>query len=376
MATPLGLHIPSSTATVTVSIIDTGTTIRGIPCTTFVEPEIPGHEYLAAPCFSFLIQNVAQNRTLLFDLAITKNWQNWPAPLYERLVTFGGTQPVVPQDVRDVLDAHGFDATSIEGIIWSHTHVDHVGDVSRFPPQTKLIVGAGAKADVFPGYPTVPNASFNESEIAGHEVQELDFSGPLVIAGCAAVDYFGDGSLYLLDTPGHCVGHVCALARVTSGPDSFVLMGGDAVHHGGELRPHPWRPLPTSILPDPFGGASGVPCPGEIFDALLPDGREAPFYKPSRQPHSAHADVSTMAETIKRLQEADGHDNILIIPAHDPSFVNVVDMFPKALNSFMEKGWVQKTKWAWLASFAKAVGRDEEIPRRLFGDPRPVSVNK
>ncbi len=39
-----------------------------------------------------------------------------------------------------------------------------------------------------------------------------------------AHDLYVDGSLYLLDTPGHWPGHMCALARTT--PDTFILLEG------------------------------------------------------------------------------------------------------------------------------------------------------
>ncbi|KAI1367086.1 beta-lactamase-like protein [Xylaria arbuscula] len=376
MATPVDLNIPTSTSTVNVSIIDTGATFKGLPADSLLEPTIPGHEYLGGPCFSFLIQHPTLNRTLLFDLAMNKDWEKWPKPLLEAFLGSGATA-VVPSDVRSVLDKHNFDLKSIEAVIWSHTHFDHIGDVSSLDPSTKIIVGPGTKTAVFPGYPTVQAAHFNEYNVAGHEVDEVDFStSPLKIGAITAIDYFGDGSFYLLDTPGHCMGHMCALARVTSSPDSFILLGGDAVHHGGELRPHRWHPLPEFISPNSFNLASPAPCPGEIFHKLLLKGKEAPFYTPSTKPYSYHMDVPTMLETIKKLQEVDAHDNIFMVPAHDAGIQKTVGLFPKTANAFMEKGWVQKTRWMWLADFAKAVGQDENIPRQIFGDYRPVSSEK
>ncbi|KAI1352969.1 beta-lactamase-like protein [Xylaria sp. FL0043] len=371
MAAPPDLNIPSSTSIVNVSIIDTGTIFRGIKTTSFVEPSIPGHEYLAGPCFSFLIQHPTQNRALIFDLAVRKDCQNWPKPFYESFIGAGATA-IVPEDVREFLDRHGVDTKNIEGVIWSHSHFDHTGDVSTFEPGTKLIVGPDTKNDVFPGYPAKQAATFNESEVAGREVDEIDFSSSsLKIGGFAAIDYFGDGSFYLLDAPGHCIGHMCGFARVTSNPDSFILMGGDAIHHGGQLRPHPWRPLPKSVFPNPFDLTSHTACPGETFSKLLPNGKQAPFYQPSQL--KFHYDVPMMVETIRKLQEADAHDNILIIPAHDVSFLKVADFFPKTANAFMEKEWGWEARWAWLADFAKVVGQDENIPTKLWGDYRPVN---
>ncbi|KAK5637084.1 hypothetical protein RRF57_012796 [Xylaria bambusicola] len=299
MTAPLDLNIPPSTSIVNISIIDTGATFKGLPASALVEPNIPGHEWLGGPCLAFLIQHPTKDRSLLFDLAMKKDWENWPKKFLEFFLGTGATT-VVPTDVRTVLNKHGVDTMKIEGVIWSHTHFDHVGDVSTLEKGTKIIVGPGTKKAVFPGYPTNPAAQFNESDVAGHEVDELNFeNSSLKIGGLAAIDYFGDGSLYLLDAPGHCVGHMCALARVTSNPDSFILMGGDAVHHGGELRPHHWHPLPDSILPNPFNVTSPAPCPGDIFHKLLLGGKDAPFYEPSRKSWSYHTDVPTMLETIK-----------------------------------------------------------------------------
>lgn len=42
------------------------------------------------------------------------------------------------------------------------------------------------------------------------------------------IDFFGDGSLYLVDAPGHLQGHLNMLAR--TGPGKWVYLGGDACH--------------------------------------------------------------------------------------------------------------------------------------------------
>jgi len=50
---------------------------------------------------------------------------------------------------------------------------------------------------------------------------EIDFAKNLLKIGpFATYDIFGDGSLYLLDTPGHAVGHMSGLVRTTTNPGS------------------------------------------------------------------------------------------------------------------------------------------------------------
>ncbi|KAI1082923.1 beta-lactamase-like protein [Whalleya microplaca] len=377
MAKSPELNIPASTSIVNVSIINTTGSLRGMPARPFIEPPIPGHDYLAAPAYAFLIQHPTLNRSIVFDLGIRKDYWNWPSSLLEPLKS-AGVSINVPKDVREILDEHNINTHSIEAVVWSHWHFDHTGNPATFEPSTALIVGPGVKENIFPGYPTNPNASFLESDYSNREVKEVDFSNSdIKIGRLPAVDYFGDGSFYFLDSPGHAIGHICGLARVTSNPDSFILMGGDAVHHGGELRPSKWRPLPESISPHPFTPLSSTPCPGELFEPLLRDGKEEPFYVPVAQFPLAppvHHDVPTAIQTIKKLQETDAYDNILIVPAHDQTMLHVVDFFPKPANAFMEKGWVKQTRWAFLADFAKAVGYEGKI--EAIGDYTPLPASK
>ncbi|KAF7522902.1 hypothetical protein G7054_g11990 [Neopestalotiopsis clavispora] len=134
MATPAPeLNIPPSTATVNVSIINTTGTIRGVNTWRFFEPSIKGHDWLATPCFAFLIQHPTLNRSIVFDLGIKKDLENLPPPLLERFKESGYTVDV-PKHVREILDEGGVDTQSLEAVIWSHWHFDHTGNPSTFEP--------------------------------------------------------------------------------------------------------------------------------------------------------------------------------------------------------------------------------------------------
>ncbi|KAI0850371.1 beta-lactamase-like protein [Daldinia vernicosa] len=374
MAKVPDLNIPASTSTVNVSILNTSGTIRGLSPSFFFGPTIEGHEYLAGPCYAFLIQHPVSKRTLVFDLGIRKDLENLP-PATLKTFESQGVNIIVPKHVREILDEQGVDTKSIEAVIWSHSHFDHTGNPSTFEPSTALIVGPGTKKAVFPGYPANPNSPFLlESDHAGREVKELDFSSSNIKIGkFSAIDYFGDGSFYFLDTPGHCIGHICGFARVTSNPDSFILMGGDGVHHNGELRPNHWHPLPDSISPHPFSPVSAAPCPGELFHKVLREGKDdEPFYIPVDGP--IHEDASLATETIKGLQEFDAHEDIFVVPAHDQFLLGLIDFFPKPANNFLEKDWVKKSRWLFLADFAKAVGHEGKI--ESTGDYTPLPKSK
>lgn len=55
-------------------------------------------------------------------------------------------------------------------------------------------------------------------------VREIQFNPEKKVGRFEAFDYFGDGSYYILNAPGHAIGHICALARVTSNPDSYIFV--------------------------------------------------------------------------------------------------------------------------------------------------------
>ena len=77
------------------------------------------------------------------------------------------------------------------------------------------------------------------------ELDETDFKP--TIDEFLAHNYFGDGSFFVLSAPGHTAGHLAALAHVTNGPATFVVLAGDCAHHPGVFRPSPCLPLPAQI---------------------------------------------------------------------------------------------------------------------------------
>lgn len=130
----------------------------------------------------------------------------------------------VRKDVVDILSEHGVSPSSIDAVIFSHHHWDHGGDMTKFPSSTSIIVGPGCKARYLPGWPVDPQAADTTSDLyEGRKTLELEFKAddPKVseISGFRSYDWWGDGSFYILSTPGHATGHLSALARTASGPE-------------------------------------------------------------------------------------------------------------------------------------------------------------
>ncbi|KAI0291816.1 hypothetical protein BC826DRAFT_1021000, partial [Russula brevipes] len=118
---------------------------------------------------------------------------------------------------------------------------------------TSLVVGPGFKSNskTYPGYPENPDSHIPRGALGGgRRLIELDFNGDGAaaaaarrIGGLRAIDWFRDDSFYIVEAPGVAGDHVMGLARTA--PDKFVLLGGGAAHHAGELRPNPLVPLPA-----------------------------------------------------------------------------------------------------------------------------------
>jgi hypothetical protein len=74
--------------------------------------------------------------------------------------------------------------------------------MQTFPSNVDLIVGPGIKEAYIPGWPK-REVPLQESDFAGRNVREMSFEeSKLKIDEFRALDYFGDGSFYLLDAPG------------------------------------------------------------------------------------------------------------------------------------------------------------------------------
>ncbi|KAK0470335.1 uncharacterized protein EV420DRAFT_1634763 [Desarmillaria tabescens] len=340
MATFLELGIPSSTSTVSVAAINLGALLLSsvLPAGFFLEPLLPGNESFRPPVYAFFIEHRITGKRLMFDLGLQKNH---PSAVQELLTLWRGRgcylEPA-DKDLFERLQDGGVDPATINTVIWSHGHIDHTGEMSKFPTTTELVIGPGLDTRTFP---TTPESHLLESDLAGRKVTELDLNDfALTIGDYEALDYFSDGSLYILNSPGVSTGppillekysflnaqagHISILARVTS--TSFVLLGADTCHHIGQVRPT------TELLehyPCPFHSIASRTTP------LLPE-----------HPGYGHAEPEVARTTIAKLAKLDMSPDILVIIAHDATVPAVIDEFPEILNKWKEKGWKEKLMWA------------------------------
>ncbi|KAB8576218.1 hypothetical protein FH972_025746 [Carpinus fangiana] len=344
----------SPLATCTVRIISPNR-VLGVPASAFLTPDITGSTtYSDTPCLSFLIEHVPEleasksPRRILFDLGISKDL-TMLHPSIQQAVVDMGISIDTPRDMVEILSDDRIRAENIESVIFSHHHFDHIGNLSLFPVSTtSLVVGPGFKKNFTPGFPVrEDNISIPQSTIEGRVIDEVNFANtdnlarPVKeIGGLKAVDWFGDGSLWLLDTPGHAIGHISALVRTTAATssverDTWVLLTGDVCHHAGELRPSVHHQLPQQ-------------CLGCL--AIHPkDCTNQPFYDPAPGPW--HLDVDTLKDTTALMQAFDADPDVFVILSHDHWLEGIVDLFPHSANQWKAKGWDDKVRWRFLKDF-------------------------
>ncbi|KAI9148731.1 Phenylacetone monooxygenase [Paramyrothecium foliicola] len=345
--TPPTIHIPPGRPIQAVKLINPVNFGPAI-LKRFMAPPLPGLEtFKSIPSFSFLLEHES-GKLLVFDLGIREDYQNYSSTIKHYIPTTG-YDIQVNKNVAGILLDHGISLESVEAVIWSHWHWDHIGDPSTFPASADLVVGPGFKKEMLPGAPSNPQSPIQESDYIGRNLREISFERPnsLMIGRFPAFDYFGDGSFYLLDSPGHAVGHLCGLARTTTGPDTFVLLGGDICHYAGIFRPSKYLPIPQSISPHPCHPQSHVPlCPGDSFERLQRSrGR---LSTDSVFDLTFGHDLSLARETTAQLQELDCDENIFVIVAHDATVRDSAPHFPLSLNDWKAQGLGKGLKWAFL----------------------------
>lgn len=247
---------------VTVSALEGGHLT--LPEHLFVTDAEPGRKR-TLPSLCFLIQHPSQSKNdagrqtnMVFDLGLKRDLQGYMPAMQTHIAA---RQPIhTSPDVAESLKAGNINpATDVDYVILSHVHWDHEGTPSDFERAT-FVVGHGTlhllENGAPPHYPQelfnhqllprervwefaaspLPEAEFGPGReyigekgagIKGKQWQKLQSaSGETLFP--AVIDVFDDGSIYLIDSPGHLFGHMNLLARV--GATKWVYLGGDCCH--------------------------------------------------------------------------------------------------------------------------------------------------
>jgi glyoxylase-like metal-dependent hydrolase (beta-lactamase superfamily II) len=218
------------------------------------------------PSLAFLIQhpspstNGSNNVTsLVFDLGVKRDLNRYTPAQREHVTQ---RQPVItdPDCAASLRNSQAplNPTKDIDLVILSHVHWDHVRTPSDFASAT-FVVGSGTLNVLKNGAgPLFPAALFNDDELPAcrtvefppvpgdspsgvprHTPTPTNTQATLPSSAStwawqphsgfpAAIVFFDDGSLYVIDSPGHLYGHLNLLARV--GQSEYIFLGGDSCH--------------------------------------------------------------------------------------------------------------------------------------------------
>jgi N-acyl homoserine lactone hydrolase len=133
----------------------------------------------------------------------------------------------VPAQLR----ARGIEPSEIKTVIMTHLHVDHASAMSEFPGATFLFSAAEWEAAVntprpaFHGY--IQRQFDHAFDYRTIEFEDGDDAVTSFATFGRSVDVFGDGSIRLVYTPGHTLGHVSVILRLGN---REAMLVGDAAY--------------------------------------------------------------------------------------------------------------------------------------------------
>lgn len=209
-----------------------------IPEKFFVVPNDPDVKF-TVPSMCFLIQHTGKDdgktSRIVFDLGLRRDLKLYPEPIQKHCEN---RQPMsTSPDVVESLKSGGLDVNDIDFVIFSHVHYDHIGLPRDFTsPNTKFTVGPGS-LDLLSGKTSlkIGSHSFFESDLLPPE-RTIELPSPVADSwqplGCFphTIDYFNDGSVYIVNAPGHLPGHINLLCKLSDSPRKYCYLAGDACH--------------------------------------------------------------------------------------------------------------------------------------------------
>jgi glyoxylase-like metal-dependent hydrolase (beta-lactamase superfamily II) len=238
---------------VTVSAIEGG--FITLPDACFVTPSNP-EDRRTVPSLAFLLEHTRPSPfrhdassekplRLMFDLGLRSELRRY-IPAQQAHLQHREPYSLGPGAAKALQDG-GLTPADIDVVVLSHVHYDHHGDPEDFQRST-FIVGPGSldilqgglpgstathqafDPDLLPKNRTVefPPVTHSGTEIKLPDGTSVEWRWAPVGPFPAGLDIFGDGSVYVIDSPGHLPGHIMLLCQ--TGLGQWRLLGGDAYH--------------------------------------------------------------------------------------------------------------------------------------------------
>ncbi|PVI02246.1 Metallo-hydrolase/oxidoreductase [Periconia macrospinosa] len=243
--------------------------------------------------WAFYIRN--RGRHVLWDLGLDDGhscYTPWVSEHILREINHVGPRKSLTMQLHE----RGVAPEDIDTVLFSHAHFDHARPISPTFPNATAFFGAGTKAYCAPGHLSSPasqwDGRFFDPNLATEKCEEILSSagdeGRWIPFGPfdKALDYFGDGSFWIIQAPGHMPGNLCAAARLEGG--QWVLLGSDCCHSR------------------------------ELLDGTQQIGW---FDVPGAGSMSLHSDVDAAMDTIERIRVLERIHGVHVALAHDASWM-------------------------------------------------------
>ncbi|KAF1996664.1 Metallo-hydrolase/oxidoreductase [Amniculicola lignicola CBS 123094] len=282
-AEPLCAPLPETDACVQLSLLDGGSFIGEIAK---VHAAVENAKYRM---YNWAFHISHNGRHLLWDLGLDEDrscYTPWVNQFMLNEINHVGPRRSIVQQLKE----RGVSASEIDTVLFSHAHWDHSRPIRDEFPNATGCFGPGTKALCSPGHMADPrlqwDGRFFDPQHATEKWKELD--GPWEPFGPfeQAMNYFGDGSFWIIQAPGHMAGNLCAAARITGG--EWVLLGSDCCHS-------------RELLDGKF----------EISEFCVPGlGRM-----------SLHADIVAARTTIQKIRSLESACGVHVALAHDAGWL-------------------------------------------------------
>ncbi|KAH8585289.1 metallo-beta-lactamase superfamily protein [Bisporella sp. PMI_857] len=225
---------PGTESYISITPFDTGRMVT--PSNTVVEA---ARGASMATSWRFFLKHEKSGTCLWFDMGISHDLTNYPPAIQKVHAHFKPTP--AKNSIEDDTLSMGVSPSKVQHIIVSHAHWDHVHPVPSAFTSATMLVGPGTLAHTTHSHPKSPTSKFDgriwDASLRSFPLKELPPAndttawqplGPFP----SAHDFFGDGSLYILNATGHMPGNLAALIRVKTkhGEERWVLLGGDCAH--------------------------------------------------------------------------------------------------------------------------------------------------
>jgi N-acyl homoserine lactone hydrolase len=194
----------------------------------------PRREWMRLPIVAFLVEHPGAGPFLVdtgFHPSVAVDPKQSLGPFFGRTWKVRMTPD---QAVSAQLRARGLDAREIPLVVMTHLHLDHASAISEFTG-ARFVLGQGEWAAMHAPRPTF-NGYIRKHVAHAVDFLEVSYDAPEVDSYSTfarSFDLFGDGSVRLLFTPGHTLGHQSLILRLR---EREVLLTGDAIYFLGTLE--------------------------------------------------------------------------------------------------------------------------------------------